>query len=135
MTMHTETGLLDNLVEIYQEAERQAASERGNFSLFGLFERADAPGRFDLVAAAPWLSTGREGILALARYLPSLVACEATLLGRIVVLDPGDDFVQTLNALYPEVQRVQEFFGQFVAGVQILHGYLMASQKQEIRTG
>ena len=35
------------------------AEKKGDFALFGVFMRADAPGRWDLVVAAPWLEVGQ----------------------------------------------------------------------------
>ena len=37
----------------------EIAEKRGDFTLFGLFMRADAPGTWDLVVAAPWLEEGK----------------------------------------------------------------------------
>lgn len=70
---------------ILQKAMRQIAAKEGDFTLFALFRRADAPfGNWDLVVSAPWLesntlkatsevvnllveSIGRESLKQLAR--------------------------------------------------------------------
>lgn len=38
---------------------RDIAAKKGDFTLFGLFMRADAPGTWDLVVSAPWLEQGK----------------------------------------------------------------------------
>lgn len=42
-----------------RKAMREIAERKGEFSVFGLFMRSDAPGTWDLVVAAPWLEKGR----------------------------------------------------------------------------
>ena len=37
----------------------EVAAKKGDFTLFGLFMRADAPGTWDLVVSAPWLEDGK----------------------------------------------------------------------------
>ena len=42
------------------KAMHEMAAQKGDFTLFGLFRRADAAGgRWDLVVSAPWLASGR----------------------------------------------------------------------------
>jgi hypothetical protein len=42
-----------------RKAMRDISAKRGDFTLFGLFMRADAPGTWDLVVAAPWIEEGK----------------------------------------------------------------------------
>lgn len=42
-----------------RKAMREIAREKGDFTLFGLFMRSDAPGTWDLVVSAPWLEKGK----------------------------------------------------------------------------
>ncbi len=39
----------------FQDAEEKISRERGAFTLFGLFERTDIFGKYDVVVSAPWL--------------------------------------------------------------------------------
>lgn len=38
---------------------REISEKKGEFTLFGLFMRSDAPGTWDLVVSAPWLEKGK----------------------------------------------------------------------------
>lgn len=58
MTINSDAFLV---AQKFRDAEVQVSQEHGNFYLFGLFEREQTPGRWDLVASAPWLKTDREG--------------------------------------------------------------------------
>ena len=43
-----------------RKAMHEMAAQKGDFTLFALFKRADAVGgKWDLVASAPWLASGR----------------------------------------------------------------------------
>lgn len=46
-------------IESLRKAMREIAAKKGNFTLFGLFMRSDAPGTWDLVVSAPWLEKGK----------------------------------------------------------------------------
>jgi hypothetical protein len=49
----------------------QIAAKKGDFTLFALFRRADAPGTWDLVVSAPWLESDTLKVL---RELTELLA-------------------------------------------------------------
>jgi hypothetical protein len=42
-----------------RKAMPEIAAKKGDFTLFGLFMRSDAPGTWDLVVSAPWLEKGK----------------------------------------------------------------------------
>jgi len=44
---------------VLREAMHEIAAKKGDFTLFALFMRADAPGTWDLVVSAPWLESGK----------------------------------------------------------------------------
>jgi hypothetical protein len=46
-------------VRSLRKAMREIAVKKGDFTLFGLFMRSDAPGTWDLVVSAPWLEKGK----------------------------------------------------------------------------
>lgn len=42
-----------------RHAMHDIAAKKGDFTLFALFRRADAPGTWDLVVSAPWIESGK----------------------------------------------------------------------------
>lgn len=46
-------------VSSLRKAMHEIAAKKGDFTLFGLFMRSDAPGTWDLVVSAPWLEEGK----------------------------------------------------------------------------
>jgi hypothetical protein len=74
-----------------REAMNAIAEKKGQFSLFAMVKRADSPGQWDLVVAAPWLKVGRLKALAeLVRLLEKqLGKREVRRFGRIATLEPN----------------------------------------------
>ena len=44
---------------VLRDAMHEIAAKKGDFTLFALFKRADAPGTWDLVVSAPWIESGK----------------------------------------------------------------------------
>ncbi|MBM4031976.1 MAG: hypothetical protein FJ291_09345 [Planctomycetes bacterium] len=92
--------------------------EKGEFALFGLFLREDAPNRWDLVVSAPWLDRDRMGGMEyLARKLRSRLATdELVTVSGIVVLETQSQGVRDMQrwrAIRGTPQRLEnvELFG------------------------
>jgi hypothetical protein len=81
-----------------RKAMREIAAKKGDFTLFGLFMRADAPGTWDLVVSAPWLEEGKLKALAEFTELLAESIGEQSLkeFSRVVTLNRRDT---TLNSL------------------------------------
>lgn len=47
------------MISLFRRVEEEISRERGDFTLFGLFERLDIHEEYDLVIAAPWLKDDR----------------------------------------------------------------------------
>jgi hypothetical protein len=75
-----------------RKAMRRIAAKKGDFTLFGLFMRADAPGTWDLVVSAPWLEGGKLKALGEFTELLSKSIGEQSLrqFSRIVTLNQHD---------------------------------------------
>ena len=50
MTSHIDTA---EMIHLFRSAEEEVSHERGEFTLFGLFERLDIYGKHDSVVSAP----------------------------------------------------------------------------------
>ena len=81
-----------------RKAMRSISAEKGEFTLFGLFMRADTPGTWDLVVSAPWLEQGKlKALSEFTRLLSESVGEKSVRqLSRIVTLNQGD---RGLNAV------------------------------------
>src|SRR5262245_24320780 len=85
----------------FQALERHIASEKGDFGLFALLMREDAPDRWDLIGSAPWIGDDKRNVV---NYFVNEIkarfgAQELMFLSRIVIADPQDPHVQAFNGL------------------------------------
>ena len=116
------------LAEKFRIAEERVAEERGSFSLFGLFETEEMPGKWDLVASAPWLETGYNGIKGLIDALRVHYKADGWQAVSVVVpLTPDSDFVQAITRKYHIEHEVEEIGNTYVNGVYISHAFLITS--------
>ncbi len=122
-----------SIAQKFRDAEEQVSDELGGFYLFGLFEREQIPGRWDVVASAPWLKTDREGTHHLIVALREKMDIEDwNLIGAVVPLEPTAFFVQGVtNQFYLKhgVEEINDFnpLNQGTIGIQIGHAFLITS--------
>jgi hypothetical protein len=117
-----------------KKAMRDIASKKGQFTLFGLFMRADAPGQWDLVVSAPWLEQGKLKALSEFTALLSDSIGEKSLkeFSRIVTLKSGDPALKAVTAAFSvddgevRVQR-SNLFGLEIEDAIILRAKRAAS--------
>ena len=85
-----------------KKAMREIAAKKGQFALFGVFMRADGPGKWDLVVSAPWLETGTLKVRSEFTALLSESIGEKSLveLARIVTLKAGDPSVKAVMSAF-----------------------------------
>lgn len=86
-----------------RKAMHDIAAEKGEFTFFGLFQRADACGTWDLVASAWWLADGHLETLEEFHKLviASLGKVASREIGRLVRLRPDDANLKAVVSEYP----------------------------------
>ncbi len=112
---------MKDLAKRFVELEQEISQEKGEFELFALFLRENAPNRWDVVVAAPWIEIDQG--LAL-RYLGEklqrgLTTDQLMRLSHIAIIDadnPGlPDVTETVHVEHGLVEmRDQEFFGHSI---------------------
>jgi hypothetical protein len=83
-----------------RKAMRDIAAKKGEFTLFGLFMRADAPGTWDLVVSAPWLEKGKLKALSefIALLSESIGEHSLRQLARVVTIDSHDPQLKAITS-------------------------------------
>jgi len=120
----------DPIVDKFVEIEREIASEKGDFVLFALLEREERPGRWDVVAAAPWLGEDKRPALDyIIRKIDSKLSREERgTLSRVVLLDPSDAFVVTVNRQFAVADGAPKEIARMTLGdVYVTEGYILKS--------
>lgn len=117
-----------NMAEKFREAEEQVATERGGFYLFGLFERERTPGRWDLVASAPWLKTDRDGTLDIMISLRDKMKTDDwKMIGGVFPIEPSASYVEWITKNYHLQHQLEEIHRTDFGNVHIGHAYLITS--------
>jgi len=121
---------MNEVVEKFASLEAEIAEKRGNFSLFALVLREDAPDRWDLVVSAPWVGPNKqEAVNYFVAEIKSNLGPQGLVnLSRIVLVDPSDAPVQAFNrAIHVEHGRVEIRDSNFF-GLPIKHAFIITSQ-------
>ena len=123
---------VEELTENYARLESQIATEKGDFTLFALFLREDVPDRWDLVVSAMWVGEDHRSAVdyLIAQIKEKLGEQDLTSLARIVIIDPGEEGVHSIDhaedvhvqrplpvvhVVFPEVARRTGTNGRVVA--------------------
>ena len=122
---------MEQMVEKLTSVEREAASEKGDFVLFGLFLPEDAQDRWDLLASAPWLEARKiDGLRYLSdRLQPRLDAKERLLLSRIVILEKDNQVLAAIQRVVSTSHTTVEVQDSVFFGMQIKYAYIITAKK------
>lgn len=106
------------------------AAERGEFSLFGLFLRDDAPDKWDLVVSASWLEEGKlKALREFAKELSAAIGEDKVLsLSRIVTLNPEDPALDAIMRLEVSGGAV-ELRDTDVFGLKFKRAYILRAKR------
>lgn len=117
-----------SIAERFREAEEKVARQRGGFSLFGLFELEEHPGKWDLIAVAPWLDTSPSIIKEVIDTLSVFFNVrDWKIIAAVVPMKTSSDFVQAITRKYHFEHQVEEIGNTYVNGLYITHAFLITS--------
>ncbi len=123
MTINSDAMLM---AQKFRAAEEKVAEERGGFYLFGLFERQRTPGRWDLVASAPWLRTDRDGTVELIVLLRDKMDTDDwKIIASVFPIEPSGDYVKWITSAYNLDHQVEEVFDSGFSNVALGHAFLI----------
>jgi hypothetical protein len=122
---------MNEFVTKLAEEERAMSQERGAFTLFALFLREDAPDRWDLLVAAPWIERDKkDGLEYVAKRLQrSLTAGELVLLSRIVIIEEDNPGLNALRQAFNIEHGRAEIRDSNFFGLPIKHAFVITSSK------
>ena len=125
---------MNEIVEKFASLEALIAQKRGDFSLFALFLREDAPDRWDLLVAAPWASQNRdETVEYLVNEIKSHLGPQELInLSRIVVVEPHNPEVLEFTKAFPVEHGRLEVWDSIIFGLPIHHAFIITSKSPEV---
>ena len=114
----------------FQDAERKISEERGDFILFGLFERSDIFGKYDVVVSAPWLKDelGSAGLITDLVIAAVGNTTRWPKIGRFDAVPKNGPFLEALQEVLPDdtvhhgLKRVTNIYyeGNIIPGAMII---------------
>jgi hypothetical protein len=118
--------LLPKLRRIDQELTR----EKGELSLFGLFQREDGLGKWDLVVAAPWIDPDEMAALRIVagKVQASLTVHELLEISRIVPLKASHPFVGVVRDLLSDTAGSTALGPFCFNGMEFVRGYVITGE-------
>ncbi len=122
------------LFDKFQQAEKELSREHGAFSLFGLFERRDLIGKWDVVMSAPWLGTDYAARKWMVDNLQWRFTQEEWLkLARVVPVRPEAEFVVDIGLLYPMEHGLKHVPSIVLSGPEINRGVIITANPEAAR--
>jgi hypothetical protein len=123
---------MKEIVEKLRVLEQNIAAVKGKFSLFALFLREDAPDRWDLLVAAPWIPKNKN--TALKYFSDELIRTldqkELLKLSRIAIIESHEPALAALQQAMHVEHGLAEIKDSNFFGLQIKHAYIITSQRQ-----
>jgi len=125
---------MNDIAAKFASLEALIAQKRGDFSLFALFLREDAPDRWDLLVAAPWASQNRdETVEYLVNEIKSHLGPQELInLSRIVVVEPHNPEVLEFTKAFPVEHGRLEVWDSIIFGLPIHHAFIITSKSPEV---
>jgi hypothetical protein len=124
---------MTEFINKFKAIEREIADERGGIVLFGLFEREDLPGKWDVVISAPWV---RENWPEALDYVIGIAHSRLTReeiisVSKYVLLRPSEEFVRELNKIVHVEHGLAELRDLVVNGMAMTRAYVITSRPQD----
>lgn len=123
-----------DLIEKSRRVEREIARNWGGFSLFGLFEREQTAGKWDVLVSAPWLRTDRTGIqLIVSGFISELSQEDWLMIAGVVPLSSSSPYVQWIAQRFNVEHGREEVSNTVFDGVYINRAVIITANPQPIQ--
>lgn len=122
---------MKKLAEKLRNIEIELSKENGDFELFALFLREDAPDKWDLIISSDWARKDKKSALntIVAKIQKILNAEEIVKLSRIIILNKDDAALNALHGAMHVEHSVAEISDSNFFGLAIKHAYLITSKR------
>jgi len=123
---------LRDFKERFMRLESHIVQEKGDFALFALFLREEEPGRWDLIAAAPWVVIDRQKATEyFIDKIKSVLGTQSLMdLSRIVLVDPDHADVADLNREIAVEHGAVEVKDTVFSGLAVKHALIITSKRR-----
>ena len=119
------------IAEKLRDIELELIQEHGDFELFALFLREDAPDKWDVIVSSEWAREDKKSALnsIVAKINSSLNPEETVKLSRIIILNKDDAALNALHSAMHVEHSIAEISDSNFFGLAIKHAYLITSKR------
>jgi len=119
-------------VEKLQLVEKILSDSKGEFELFALFLREDAPNKWDLLISSDWARDNKKASLQLIikEIQKVLSKQEQVMLSRLIILEKDDVVLKALHGAMHVEHGLAEISDSNFFGLAIKHAYLITSKQK-----
>jgi len=119
----------DKLIALLNEM----TAEKGEFTLFGLFLREEAPNLWDLVVAGPWIEKNRSKALSyiVEKVKSHLTFLELLSLSKVVILESGNPLLHAILDAIPPGQEQIEWQNVTFINLELARAYIFKARRPE----
>jgi len=111
--------------------EKALSESKGQFELFALFLREDAPNKWDLLISADWARADKKAAIncIVEEIRKVLSDQELLMLSRLIILDKDDMALKALYGAMHVEHELAEISDSNFFGLAIKHAYLITSKR------
>lgn len=124
--MNIDKGKLSQLMD-------EVSAEKGEFTLFGLFERDEAPDKWELVVSSPWLEEGK--LKALGEFVQKLKSAigrkQMLSLSRVVTLNADEPALEAVLKAVEVEHGMEELHDSELSGLKFKHAYIFRAKRPQ----
>lgn len=115
-----------------QNVEIDLSKEHGDFELFALFLREEAPNKWDLVVSSDWARSDKKAtIKRIVEIIQStLDPQELNMLSRIIILEKDNTALNALHSAMHVEHGLAEISNSNFFGLAIKHAYVITSKRE-----
>lgn len=118
--------------EKLRSVEVDLSQEHGDFELFALFLREDAPNKWDLIISSDWARSDKKAALnsIVTKIQSTLNPKELMMLSRIIILEKDDAALNAFHGAVHIEHGLSEISDSNFFGLAIKHAYLITSKRE-----
>ena len=118
--------------EKLRDIEKELSESKGQFELFALFLREDAPNKWDLLISADWARKDKKAAIncIVEEIRKVLSDQELLMLSRLIILDKDDMALKALHGEMNVEHGLAEISDSNFLGLAIKHAYLITSKRE-----
>jgi hypothetical protein len=123
---------MKQIAEKLRDLEKRLSAKKGEFSLFALFLREDAPDVWDLVVSADWIEKDQPAALQdIAKQVQkTLGPDEITKVSRVVIIDKANPALSAVSSVIAIEHGLAEVANNNFFGMAIKQGYIITAQRR-----